>query len=373
MRLFLDGMNWLKTYISEISKNEDQEWGQTGWRSPANIALVKYWGKKEGQVPLTPSLSFSLTNSCTETILTFRKKTAETKTIDFTFFFEKEKNPLFAQRIGNYLNTLTGEFPFLFDYHLTIESHNSYPHSAGIASSASSMSALALCLCSLEQKIPGIPNRPDFFQRASRIARLGSGSACRSVYGGFSVWGNTHEIINSSDYYALPVKAGIHSNFKNICDAVLIIDPTPKNVSSRSGHELMDNHPSKADRIRQASENLRKLLLTLRTGDFFAFAEVVEAEAVTLHELMKTSSPSFSLLKPETVEVTDRIKACRRKIGLPVCYTLDAGPNVHLIYPEEVRNEVAGFIEKDLSGFCDNGSWIDDRIGKGPQNIDFKV
>ncbi len=282
---------------------ELKDWLQVGWRSPSNIALIKYWGKEEGQVPMNPSLSFTLANATTETTLIYKKKSTGGESVDFDYSFEGKLNPLFSERVGRYLISLLDEFPFLQDYQIRIKSSNSYPHSAGIASSASSMSALALCLCSMEQGVTGNLNDAGFFQKASHIARLGSGSACRSIYGGFNAWGRVTGFEGSSDEFAVPLKGKVSKIFRTLQDSILIIDAGEKKVSSSQGHKLMKTHPLRGKRKNQAVTNFRKLMKVLETGNFAEFTTVVEEEAIALHALMQTSSPPFTLLIPETSEV----------------------------------------------------------------------
>jgi len=154
------------------------------WRSPSNIALIKYWGKTAGQIPSNPSISFSLQAAYTETLIEFSGGHQDTG-VSLDFRFEGKENPKFQKRIAAFIDSVTGYFPSLNGLHLHIESSNSFPHSSGIASSASAMSALALCLVSLEKKLNGkLEFMNDFHQKASYIARLGSGSASRSIYAG---------------------------------------------------------------------------------------------------------------------------------------------------------------------------------------------
>ncbi len=123
------------------------------WRSPSNIALVKYWGKLPNQIPLNPSLSMTLANSYSETKIEYSKKSQSDCLITFEFRFEGKENGGFQNRIFNYLKSLIPQLPFLTEYFFSITSSNSFPHSAGIASSASAMSSLALCLTSIEYRI----------------------------------------------------------------------------------------------------------------------------------------------------------------------------------------------------------------------------
>jgi diphosphomevalonate decarboxylase len=340
--------------------------GLVAWHSPSNIAIIKYWGKKPGQVPLNPSLSFSLKNSFTQTSVRFSPKSGGG--IDFSYKFEGEANLPFSEKIRKYLSSVKTNLPFLSDYFFSIESRNSFPHSAGIASSASSMSALAFCLGSIAMKTGNL-REPDFFTEVSSLARMGSGSAARSVYGGWVAWGASPALPGSSDEVAVPFNQPVHPVFRNLNDSILIVDSSKKLVTSSEGHRLMDEHPLKDERIRQANRNFARLVEVLEMGDFAQFAAIAEEEATSIHRLMETSDPPYSLLKPATLEIIGRIQTYRETSGFPVCFTLDAGPNVHVIYPGEVRVEIQQFIKNDLLRFCENNRWIDDQMGAGPVQL----
>jgi diphosphomevalonate decarboxylase len=218
--------------------------GIVKWQSPANIALIKYWGKKGHQIPANPSISFTLNNAYTEMSLRWEAKTTGSDAIDLTFYFEGKENEKFKKKIADFLQTRISEYPFLKDLKLTIHSENSFPHSAGIASSASSMSALALCLCSLEKIFLGtLQADTEFFHKASFLSRLASGSASRSVYGGLVTWGKIPGLNDTSDEVASPLQMPVHENFKNYQDAVMVVSRSEKATSSRAGHALMDAHP----------------------------------------------------------------------------------------------------------------------------------
>src|SRR5271167_569329 len=152
------------------------------WRSPSNIALVKYWGKKAGnQIPANPSISFTLQHCYSETSVTLLQKEGKAKDIELRFYFDGKENMAFRLRMLKFFDTVAKDFSILQQYGLFIHSTNSFPHSSGIASSASSMSALALCLCDLQNKMDKKKIAKDeFLEEASYYARLGSGSAARS-------------------------------------------------------------------------------------------------------------------------------------------------------------------------------------------------
>ncbi len=358
--------------------------GEIVWTSPANIAIVKYWGKYGVQLPRNPNISFTLEKAATTMRLQYSAKKAvsyqlsaistenlsEVKTnlisLDFRFT-ETGKSEKFRKRIVAFLSSVINEFPFLTQLDMRIDSENSFPHSAGIASSASSMSALALCLCSLENRLTGnLPeNSPAFFKKASRIARLASGSACRSVYPEMALWGKMKEVKGSSNLFAIDFSEHIHLVFKTYHDAILIASTAEKDVSSRRGHGLMNNNAYATPRYKQARERMQSLLEILKSGDTQAFGQIAEDEAMTLHALMMTCSPSFTLLKPNTLRMIEILRTWRQQTNIPAYFSLDAGPNLHLLFPNEVAGETIAFIETQLKPYCENEKIIYDRVGKG--------
>ncbi len=340
------------------------------WRSPSNIALIKYWGKNGHQIPANPSLSFTLQNSFTETELRFTEKKSASKEIELSFFLEGKPQPDFEQKIKKYFSDIVAELPFLNQFQFEIHSKNSFPHSVGIASSASGMSALALCLCSLEQHLNGtLKTQDEFFQKASHLARLGSGSAARSVYGDVVTWGKIEDIPGSSDEHASPFRGKVDKIFDNFHDDILVVSTDKKPVSSRAGHELMDTHPFAKSRYRQAEQNLKTLMEALAKADLRKFCEVVENEALTLHALMMQSSPPVILLQGGTLDIIKKVRTFREETGLPVCFTIDAGPNVHLLYPDVIKIDVSHLIQRELIVSCEGKKVISDRIGKGPVKL----
>jgi diphosphomevalonate decarboxylase len=325
--------------------------------------LIKYWGKVPVQIPANPSISFTLSKSFTT--FTIDAKISDTEEVSVDFFFEGGPNEKFKAKIIKFLESNIERFPWLKEFHLTIKSENTFPHSSGIASSASSMSALNLCLLSLDQEITGQKIMPDdFFQEASDLSRRASGSACRSIYPYLATWGEIDSIPHSSNLFAMPVdKSEVHPLFHEYCDSIIIVDAKEKSVSSRAGHALMDNHPFKEARFMRARFNLTRLLEAMKNGDMDTFIEVVEEEALMLHALMMTSTPSYILLKPESLLLIEKIREFRNSKNIPVCFTIDAGPNIHLLYPAVHKSEVLNWLQSDLDQF----KMIHDEVGNGPK------
>jgi len=341
--------------------------GTVSWQSPSNIALVKYWGKYGEQMPMNASVSFTLKNCNTKTSLSFEKK--DTEGFDFEVYLDGKREVSFEPKIKKFFERVEIYLPFLNNFKFKIETTNSFPHSSGIASSASGMSALALCLMDMERQMqPEIPD--DYFvEKASFLARLGSGSACRSIEGQLIVWGEHHEVDGSSNLFGTKYPFEVHQNFKNYQDTILLVDKGEKQVSSTLGHDLMLDHPFAEQRFRQAKENLSKLIPVFKNGDLSEFIKIVESEALSLHAMMMTSRPYFILMKPNTLQIINHIWKFREETGSNVCFTLDAGANVHVLYPEIEKETVLHFIKKELSKFCKNEEFIEDEAGLGAEKI----
>ena len=356
-----------KDFIPKVYSAAVEE-GKVTWQSPSNIALVKYWGKKENQIPENPSISFTLDSCRTTTTLSFQKR-EKSDDFDFELFFEGEKKESFRPKIEKFFERIVHHLPFLKDYSFKIETSNSFPHSSGIASSASGMSALALCLMSLEKQLNPEMSEEYFTRKASFLARLGSGSACRSIEGELVAWGEHKGIEGSSDLYGVKYPYKVHENFSNYQDTILLVDKGEKQVSSTLGHDLMNEHPYAERRFQQAHENLDLLKRIFEKGDLSAFIKTVESEALTLHAMMMTSKPYFLLMKPNTLEIINKVFDFRERTSLHLCFTLDAGANVHLLYPDNEKKETLNFIESDLLQYCQNGQYIADRVGAGAKQM----
>lgn len=344
---------------------KDLPQGEVVWKAPSNIALVKYWGKKPDQIPANPSISFTLNNCSTTTSLSFVKKQRPTSGFDFELFFENEKKKSFKPKIVQFFERIAPYLPFLKEYSFTIRTGNTFPHSSGIASSASGMSALAMCLMSVEKELNPEMSEDYFNQKGSFLARLGSGSACRSIEGPLVVWGKNDDIEGSSDLFGVKYPYEVHRNFRNYQDTILLVDKGEKQVSSTLGHNLMNGHPYAESRFAQAPEHLRALKDIFGTGDLKSFITLVEREALTLHAMMMTSEPYFLLMKPNTLNIINKIFEFREETGLHLCFTLDAGANVHLLYPENEKEETLEFIKSELTVFCQGGQYICDELGAG--------
>lgn len=334
-----------------------------GYSAPSNIALVKYWGKYQDQIPANSSISFTLKNCKTETVLDAQKLSNVTKDFDVEIYVDGKLNNDFKPKILQFLERVEPYFLFLKDYHFKIRTHNTFPHSSGIASSASGFAALASCLVELEQKLAG-KNVNLNKAKASFIARLGSGSASRSISGPMMIWGK-HSNFNQSNNEIAVKHDDIDDVFKSYQDAILLVDKGQKKVSSSLGHSLMKNHPFAQSRFEQAQSNLSSLLEVLKNGDLKRFIEITESEALSLHAMMMCSQPYFILMKPQTLNIIEKTWEFRQKTSIPLSFTLDAGANVHLLFPKSHKIKVLDFINTNLIGYCQNEQYICDQVGDG--------
>lgn len=330
------------------------------WQAPSNIAFVKYWGKEGRQYPKNPSVSMSLSGCFSETKVVAVSGSSDKKVE--SFLFAGDKNTQFQQRIESFLNSVDDILPFVNDYTFKIESKNSFPHSTGIASSASAFAALSLCLTSLYEDIH--KKCDDFYQFASSLARIGSGSACRSVYGGYNLWGEISPMNIGSREYAINVEA--KGEFEHLCDDVLIVSDEQKSVLSSAGHSLMNGNIFAEARFHQAKDHAMDILNLFKDGNWEQTGEILEAEALSLHAMMMTSHGGPILLAPSSIALIHKVREFRKMSKIPVFFTIDAGPNIHLIYPFKHKEGVLQWLDANKSLYS---SVIHDKLGKGPIKI----
>ncbi len=312
--------------------------------APSNIALVKYWGKHDNQLPMNPSISFTLNRSQTITKASLKPLRKISDTVVFRLFFEGKPKPEFEPKIAVFFQKIARYVPFIRFFEWEIDSYNTFPHSSGIASSASAFAALAKMTVDLERKLFHGIDAELLNKKASFLARLGSGSAARSIEHPIMLWGQHSDIPHSSDLYAVKPDFDLHSVFNNYQDSIILVEKGQKAVSSTAGHELMNRHPFKEIRKQHAFDNVLQMYNILQTGDLESFIRITEAEALELHALMMTSRPNYLLMQPETLEVIHQIRAIRDEKNIPVCFTLDAGANVHVLYPEVYRSSVQNLL-----------------------------
>ncbi|MFP4288287.1 MAG: diphosphomevalonate/mevalonate 3,5-bisphosphate decarboxylase family protein [Bacteroidales bacterium] len=336
--------------------------GKISYSSPSNIALVKYWGKEPGdQIPMNPSLSMTLRECKSFTTVEYEVKTDAEPSIEVVF--EGKRSIDIEAKLQRWFTKISYFFSWLNYATLKVESHNNFPHSAGIASSASGMSTMAMCLYGIDKHIK--KHNENDINLLSNISRLGSGSASRSVLGPYALWGRFDGFENSTNDYAVRYPY-VHETFLDLHDTIIVVDKEPKKISSRDGHSLMEGNPYRQARIFQANKNLETLLYALKEGNWEKFQHVTESEALSLHALMMSSEGGMLLLKGGTVDWIHYIRNKREETGLPMAFTMDAGANIHLLYPAGVHEQVMGILEESPVPSID---FIQDSTGKGPEKM----
>lgn len=345
----------------------------SSWRSPSNIALIKYWGKHGIQLPRNPSLSFTLSACHTDMFVKVIPGAAKPA---LEVFYDGAAAPAFVPKIQSFFNRLSNELPWLKNSSVHIDSINTFPHSAGIASSASAMSALALCLADIDDEMNAKQGLKEeaWWNRVSEFARLGSGSACRSLFPVAALWGKTDTVEESSDYYAIPWVDQLSPVYHTFQDAILVVNAGEKMISSTAGHDFMNNIPYAEPRYRQAGDHLRLLIDAMQSeNEIQSFITLCESEALQLHALMMMGPQPYLLMQSDTLSIIKEIWSFRKETGTPVCFTLDAGPNVHLLYPHDYKSVVHDFIKSNLLQYCQDGIFILDEVGNGPVKLSLSV
>ncbi len=308
--------------------------------APSNIALVKYWGKHGIQLPMNPSISFTLNKSQTQTTVYLTAVDKLSDKVSFKFYLDQKHQADFEPKIAGFFKKIQDFAPFITHFDWKIYSNNTFPHSSGIASSASGFAALSKIIIDLEKQLYPPKTATYYAHKTSFLARLGSGSASRSTAHPVMIWGHHPDIKQTSDLYAIVPDFEIHPVFKTYKDSIVLVEKGQKKVSSTVGHNLMNTHAFKNIRKQHAFEHVLQMTGYLKSGDIENFIKLTEAEALELHALMMTSSPNYLLMQPGTIKIIHKIRNLRKDTGLPVCFTLDAGANVHVLYPDEITRQL---------------------------------
>jgi len=279
----------------------------------ANIAFIKYWGNRDEtlRLPVNGSISMNLAGLETRTSVTFSDNRQE----DSLSINGRPITGAALQRVASFLNLVRQMAGIHTCAEVTSESN--FPSRAGIASSASGFAALALAA----SRAAGIKLDE---AGLSRLARRGSGSACRSIPGGFVEW---QVGTGDSDSYAVSIAP---PGQWPLVDCIAIVSSDPKATGSTEGQALAGTSPLQTSRVADAPRRLEVCRNAILQRDFAAFAGIVELDSNMLHAVMMTSTPALFYWQPATLTVMQAVQAARAK-GLPVCYSIDAGPNVHVI------------------------------------------
>ncbi|QUX19739.1 diphosphomevalonate decarboxylase [Staphylococcus haemolyticus] len=301
-------------------------------RAHTNIALIKYWGKADEAliIPMNNSLSVTLDRFYTETRVTFD----ETLTEDQLILNGEAVNAKESAKIQRYMEMIRKEAGI--SEHALIESENFVPTAAGLASSASAYAALAgACNEALQL---GLSDKD-----LSRLARRGSGSASRSIYGGFAEWEKGHDDESS---FAHRIEADGWEN--ELAMVFVVINNKSKKVSSRSGMSLTrDTSRFYQYWLDNVEPDLKETKEAIAQKDFKRMGEVIEANGLRMHATNLGAQPPFTYLVPESYDAMHIVHECR-EAGLPCYFTMDAGPNVKVLI--EKKNQQA-IVNKFLQEF----------------------
>ena len=281
-----------------------------------NIAFIKYWGNRDNilRLPSNGSISMNLDGLYTRTTVSFQPSLP----YDELIINGHEVMGHGLDRISYMLDIIRG----MANIHDRAEvmSENNFPSGAGIASSASAFAALAVAgskAAGLKLSLPEL----------SRLARRGSGSAARSIPDGFVEW---QAGTGDEDSFAFSIAP---PNHWKLVDCIAIVSAVHKKTGSTEGHSVAGTSPLQAARVADAPRRLDICRKAILDRDFNAFASIAELDSDMMHGVMMTSRPALHYWKPASLDVMNCVRQWRME-GIPVCYTVDAGPNVHVICPE---------------------------------------
>lgn len=311
-----------------------------------NIAFIKYWGNRDNELrlPMNGSISMNLDGLTTRTRVTFDPSFPS----DIFDLNNKRQSGPSLERVVKHLNFIRGLRGI--STHAHVLSDNDFPTGAGIASSASAFAALTLAaIAALGLQIP--------VANLSRMARRGSGSACRSIPAGITEWRKGHSDVDS---FAVTIA---DPTYWALADCIAVVEEDPKKVGSSEGHASASSSPLQAARVSDCERRLDICRNAILKKDFQALSEIIELDSNMMHAVMMTSNPPLFYWQPATLDIMATVRSWR-KTGLPAAYTLDAGANVHVICEAE-KMEV---IQRRLSSSPGVKQVIASKVG-GPAHL----
>lgn len=308
-----------------------------------NIAFIKYWGNRDDslRLPQNGSISMNLAGLQTHTRVSFNSDLPHDR---FTLNNAVQSGASLT-RVSDFLDLvrlMAGK-----NWPAEVQSANNFPTGAGIASSAAAFAALAVAA----SNAIGLDLNET---QLSTLARRGSGSACRSIPAGFVEW---HSGTSDADSYAASLASIDHWP---LVDCIAVVKDSHKGIGSSLGHTLANTSPLQAARVIDAGTRLDHCRRAILTRDFDALASVVELDSNLMHAVMMTSSPALFYWEPASLAIMKAVPEWR-KTGVAACYTLDAGPNVHVICePASVRE-----VQRRIATFDQISSVLVSTVGGG--------
>lgn len=283
--------------------------------APSNIALCKYWGKRDRalNLPINASLSVSLAHLGSHTLITESATGTDRVLLNGV---EQSADSSFARKVIEFISLFRGELK----QPVQVDTHNNIPTAAGLASSASGFAALTRALNQFYRL--GLND-----QQLSVCARMGSGSASRSIFNGFVEWQMGHRE-DGMDSFAVPLDA----TWPDLCIGLVKVATGEKKVDSRAGMQrtVESAHLYQSWPL-QAAADLEKLHLAIAQRDFMLLGETAEQNALSMHATMIASWPPLLYWQPESVAAMHQVWALRAE-GLQLYFTMDAGPNLKLLF-----------------------------------------
>ncbi|MFD1412222.1 diphosphomevalonate decarboxylase [Oceanobacillus jeddahense] len=299
-------------------------------RAHTNIALIKYWGKRDESLilPTNSNLSVTLDGFSTETTVHFREGLKE----DSFLLNEQKVEGAALGKIAVFLDKVRALYGK--EIYAQVQSVNHVPTAAGLASSASGLAALAAA----SSKAIGLSLDN---MELSRLARQGSGSASRSIYGGFVEW-QMGEREDGLDSYAVQIADQSHWDIRI---AAVVLSKTVKKVSSREGmRRTVETSPFYAGWLEQTAKDLQEIKQAIIAKDFEKMGSVAEANCLRMHATTLGANPPFTYWQDTTMRVMQTVQNLREQ-GIPAFFTIDAGPNVKVLYLPEDEAKVKNSLQ----------------------------
>lgn len=305
-----------------------------GWaRAHTNIALIKYWGKENDKfiIPTNDSISLTLNEFYTDTEVIFDSSISKNQLWINDIFISDDK----LDRVNNIINYIKVKYDV--SGYANIRSSNTVPTSAGLASSSSGMAALAGAAV-----VAASGQKPNDLTELSRIARLGSGSATRSIFGGIVQW---HAGQDHNTSFAERISDAKKLNLNVL---TTIINDKPKEILSTYGMKrVSQTSPFFSTWVKESKKDIRDMLMAIQNNDFSKIGELTEKSATMMHATTLTSTPPFTYFEPSSIEVIQLVTKLRKK-GLECYYTIDAGPNVKILCQDKNVQEIENNIKNNL-------------------------
>lgn len=325
--------------------------------APSNIAFLKYWGKRNSELQWPANNSLSMTLSSCKTVTSAQPSNENFDSFNFNgSTINSLSSP--SHKVFNHLNRLRTNLNI--KTHLEIESYNTFPAECGIASSASGFAAMTIASAAALLQTATWDELSTLGATRNNLAqwaRMGSGSACRSLYGGFVAW------MAGPSAQEQKIEQLWTPDYWDLADVIVVISSAGKSVSSTEAHRGAWASPLFSPRIANIDARFRRMRSAIESKDLEFLGEDLEAEALEMHAVSMTGSPQVNYLTNSTTDFITWVRNERRRGQMPAWFTMDAGPNVHLI----CKRQDAEVVRLRVQQSWDKFSLITDSVGHGPQ------